>query len=149
MSQKPPDFFPSLYDKSSSAPSEDIFNAWKKIWVALKEKSQQKKESELGPAWPPGLADIPYDPLKFFSTAQWRGATPNYVDLGEISDLQFQMKEAELLDIIGEEPDPKSYQLLENVGDKTRCRTDSDQGAKDPAPLANVKSLPESSSAFS
>ncbi|OCT81912.1 hypothetical protein XELAEV_18024419mg [Xenopus laevis] len=164
MSQKPLDFFPSLYDKSSSAPSEDIFNSWKKIWLALKEESQSKKETELGPPWPPGLANIRYEPLTFFSTLQCRGATPSYIDLGDISDLQFQMKEAELLKIIGEEPSPeepsRTYrkdfcglkpidQLLEDVGDKMRHRTDSSQGAKDPAPPSNANSLPESSSAFS
>uniref|UniRef100_A0A6I8QME4 Uncharacterized protein n=1 Tax=Xenopus tropicalis TaxID=8364 RepID=A0A6I8QME4_XENTR len=121
MSQKPLDFFPSLYDKSSSTPSEDIFSTWKKIWAALKEGSRCMKEAELSPPWPSGLAKISYDPLTFFSSTQCRGATPNYIDLGDISDLQFQMKEEELLKIIGEEPGPenckKQSHLLKGLSD--------------------------------
>ncbi|XP_031757258.1 uncharacterized protein C11orf91 homolog [Xenopus tropicalis] len=149
MSQKPLDFFPSLYDKSSSTPSEDIFSTWKKIWAALKEGSRCMKEAELSPPWPSGLAKISYDPLTFFSSTQCRGATPNYIDLGDISDLQFQMKEEELLKIIGEEPGPENYEPLEAIGDKTGPKTNSGQGAKDPTAPSQAESLLESDSEFS
>lgn len=144
MSQRPgpPLYFPSLYDRGiSSSPLSD-FNIWKKLFVPLKAGGAPvggavggrplplappapapppppglgpSREAPCPPAWPSGLASIPYEPLRFFysppgpevaaSSLAPSPTTPQLASAShpeELCELEIRIKELELLTITGD-----------------------------------------------
>ncbi|XP_078538614.1 uncharacterized protein C11orf91 homolog [Lissotriton helveticus] len=107
MSKRPPVFFPSLYDRSVSTSPVDDFNIWKNLFLPLNGHQQSYGLLVESAPWPPGLAEIHYEPLQFFSTSLGRDYTPKTTRLDEICELEIMIKELELLTITGDGFDSK------------------------------------------
>ncbi|XP_069479684.1 uncharacterized protein C11orf91 homolog [Ambystoma mexicanum] len=116
MSKRPPVYFPSLYDRSvSTSPVED-FNIWKNLFLPLKGHHHQSYGLLVESApWPPGLAEIRYEPLQFFSTPPDGNYTPMASQLDDICELEIRIKELELLTITGDGFDSKKYKFLKSL----------------------------------
>ncbi|XP_005991309.1 uncharacterized protein C11orf91 [Latimeria chalumnae] len=112
MNKKPSVYFPSLYDFGGSSANE--FNIWKKLFLAP--KSYQSPVSEEAP-WPPGLAEIRYEPLKIFSPSS-RVDSLAWSELDEICELDIRLKEIELLTLTGDGFDSRRYTFLKTLKDE-------------------------------
>ncbi|XP_077137750.1 uncharacterized protein C11orf91 homolog [Ranitomeya variabilis] len=100
MSTVMPVYFPSLYDKNLFDSPESHFNIWKKLGTIFTENS----ESCRGEAsrWPPGMADLNYIPICFFSTHIQEDLKPQTSLADKLCELEIQIKETELLNITGD-----------------------------------------------
>ncbi|MEE6499133.1 hypothetical protein FKM82_003333 [Ascaphus truei] len=67
---------------------------------------------------PPGLANIVYEPLCFFSTPLKGDCAPRPSYLDEMCELEIKIKELELLTITGDASDSQKYTFLKSVKDK-------------------------------
>ncbi|XP_078077518.1 uncharacterized protein C11orf91 homolog [Mustelus asterias] len=113
MSKKAPKYFPSLYDTNSSASSLNSFNIWKNLFPT-QELTDAKSPKAL--LWPHGLADNPYEPLKFFSPPA--GGDSAWSELDEICELDIRLKEMELLTLTGDGFDLRRYKFLKMLKDE-------------------------------
>ncbi|KAM4618115.1 uncharacterized protein C11orf91 homolog [Discoglossus pictus] len=118
MTQPPPIYFPSLYDRSVSTSPVNNFNIWKNLGVPSKDQTQPQCLTNEKAPWPPGLADISYEPLWFFNTPFKGDYAPRPSHLDEICELEIQIKEMELLTITGDGFDYEKYHFLKAVKDK-------------------------------
>ncbi|MEE6499132.1 hypothetical protein FKM82_003332 [Ascaphus truei] len=118
MSKQPPMYFPSLYDRSVSTSPMDDFNIWKNLCAPLQVLAQPQCLAVERSPWPPGLANIVYEPLCFFSTPPKGDCAPRPSYLDEICELEIKIKELELLTITGDAFDSQKYTFLKSVKDK-------------------------------
>ncbi|KAM8939170.1 uncharacterized protein C11orf91 homolog [Pelodytes ibericus] len=114
MSNASPLYFPSLYDRNASNSPENTLNILQELGLCTKDHTSCPTQ-ETSP-WPPGLADIPYEPVWFFSTPMRVCYVPraSQVDL-ELCELEIKIKGVELLAITGDSFDlQKSLSYLSN-----------------------------------
>ncbi|XP_042310086.1 uncharacterized protein C11orf91 homolog [Sceloporus undulatus] len=136
----PPLYFPSLYDRTTQNTPLTDCSLWRKLFVPLRGSEvgptgPQRPPPGLGilppandrccaPPWPPGLAPIPYEPLRFFcpsaeSMPQYgTGIHQQQQPDGEICELGIRLKELELLALTGDGSDPQQYKLLKALKDE-------------------------------
>lgn len=157
----PPLYFPSLYDRGDSSSPLSDFNIWKELFVPLKAGGAPAagvagivgdrplplappatvppppglappSERPCPPPWPSGLASIPYEPLRFFSSPQPEletttsalvpGSTTSWLASAshseELCELEIRIKELELLTITGDDFDSQRYKSLKALKDE-------------------------------
>ncbi|XP_069770496.1 uncharacterized protein C11orf91 homolog isoform X2 [Narcine bancroftii] len=108
MSKKVPKYFPSLYDTNDSTSPLSSFNIWKNLFPAQGFTDNKENRASL---WPRGLAESPYEPLKFFSPPA--GGDSAWSELDEICELDIRLKEIELLTLTGDGFDLRRYSQAE------------------------------------
>ncbi|XP_072906174.1 uncharacterized protein C11orf91 homolog [Hemitrygon akajei] len=113
MSKKAPKYFPSLYDTNSVFSPLSNFNIWENLFPA--EEVAENKAAR-APLWPQGLAENPYEPLKFFSPPA--GGDSTWSELDEICELDIRLKEMELLTLTGDGFDLRRYKFLKMLKDE-------------------------------
>ncbi|XP_075693126.1 uncharacterized protein C11orf91 homolog [Rhinoderma darwinii] len=111
-----PVYFPSLYDKSLLDSPESHFNIWKKLGITFTDNSNGHR-GEVS-RWPPGLADLSYNPIWFFSTHIKEDLRPQTSLPDKLCELGIQIKEIELLIITGDWFDVQKYHYLRAVKEK-------------------------------
>ncbi|XP_063802174.1 uncharacterized protein C11orf91 homolog isoform X2 [Pseudophryne corroboree] len=111
MEQYAPVYFPSLYDKSVSTSPDKHFNIWKSLGITLKDQPEPelKNQAEEISHWPSVLADMSNEPLYFYSTPLWGNFKPQPSPYDELCELEIQIKEMELLMILGNDLDAQKY----------------------------------------
>ncbi|XP_075043583.1 uncharacterized protein C11orf91 homolog [Mixophyes fleayi] len=133
MDKSTPVYFPSLYDKSVSTFPDNHFNIWKKLGIPSKSMPEPKVQAEQISPWPPGLAEILYDPLRFFSTPLRGDFKPRPSHLDRLCELDIQIKEMELLMITGDGFDVEKYNILKAVKEKMMLYMKTTRDGKKPA----------------
>ncbi|XP_056384394.1 uncharacterized protein C11orf91 homolog [Hyla sarda] len=105
-----PVYFPSLYDESVFNSPETYFNIWKKLGITFNDNFDIVR-GEVS-RWPPGLADLSYNPMSFFSTHYQEDLRPRTSFSDKLCELEIQLKEIELLSLTEDWCDGQKYNFL-------------------------------------
>ncbi|KAG8564499.1 hypothetical protein GDO81_016494 [Engystomops pustulosus] len=100
MATATPIYFPSLYDKGNFNTPENDFDIWKKLGITFTDASDSRREKVA--RWPPGLADLSYIPIWFFSTQTQEDPKPQTSLSDKLCEVEILIKEIELLDMTGD-----------------------------------------------